>query len=285
MEVRFTACHYSDPAHWSCATLPGMSAVATTAPQLCKEADLLQKMGLTSSFAPLSGVCCMVTSAALSKRASPRTAKSRGGRPTKHAAFERDLRLLDAAAQLFLERGYDATSIDSVAETARVSKPTVYSQYHDKRGLFEAVLKREINRWLAPVAAAVQMKFGGRANASLEKRLYDLGRQLIALSNGAGARAVGRTLAAQSTNFPELAELAYREGWEKTVANVAQLFDQLGDNGLAAIDTRIAAEMYLNVVIGQTTRLALHGLPIDIDAEEKRLRASLKLLLKGIQQT
>jgi AcrR family transcriptional regulator len=193
------------------------------------------------------------------------------------------LRLLDTAAQLFLERGYDATSIDSVAEAARVSKPTVYSQYRDKRGLFEAVLKREIDRWLAPVAAAAQSEFGDRAPAAPEKRLYALGRQLIALSNGAGAKAVGRTLAAQSTNFPELAELAYREGWEKTVANVARLFDQLSADGLAKIDTKIAAEMYLNVVIGPTSRLALHGLPIDLHAEERRLRASLKMLLKGIQ--
>lgn len=211
--------------------------------------------------------------------------KSRGGRPTKSAAMERDLRLLDVAAQLFLERGYDATSIDAVAETARVSKPTVYSQYRDKRGLFEAVLRREIDRWVAPVAAAVQLDFGRRANTSLERRLFDLGKQLIALSNSAGTRAVGRTLAAQSTNFPELAELAYREGWEKTVANVAQLFEEMGDDRLPGVDARIAAEMYLNNVIGQTSRLALHGFPVDLDAEARRLKVSLRILLRGIQTT
>ena len=51
--------------------------------------------------------------------------KSRGGRPTRDAAIERDQRLIEVATRLFLERGFDATSIDAVAEAARVSKPTV----------------------------------------------------------------------------------------------------------------------------------------------------------------
>src|SRR5262249_51753023 len=63
-------------------------------------------------------------------RAARRDApKSRGGRPTKSAAIERDQRLIEVATRLFLDRGYDATSLDAVAEAARVSKPTVYSRY------------------------------------------------------------------------------------------------------------------------------------------------------------
>ena len=73
--------------------------------------------------------------------------KSRGGRPTKSAAIERDQRLIEVATRLFLDRGYDATSLDAVAEAARVSKPTVYARYGDKRGLFAEVLRREIARW------------------------------------------------------------------------------------------------------------------------------------------
>src|SRR6202047_1320610 len=79
-----------------------------------------------------------------------------GGRPTREEAVRRDARLLDVATKLFMERGFDGTSIDAVAETAGVSKPTVYARYHDKRELFAAVLRGRIRRWLAPLSAAAQ---------------------------------------------------------------------------------------------------------------------------------
>jgi AcrR family transcriptional regulator len=62
----------------------------------------------------------------VAKRVRSNTLKSRGGRPTKTAAIQRDLRLLDVATALFMEHGFAATSIDAVAEVARVSKPTVW---------------------------------------------------------------------------------------------------------------------------------------------------------------
>ncbi len=73
-----------------------------------------------------------------------------GGRPTREEAVRRDARLLEVATKLFMERGFESTSIDAVAETAGVSKPTVYARYRDKRDLFTAVLRATIQRWLAP---------------------------------------------------------------------------------------------------------------------------------------
>src|SRR4051812_27564552 len=101
--------------------------------------------------------------------------KSRGGRPTKSAAIERDQRLIEVATRLFLDRGFDATSLDAVAEAARVSKPTVYARYGDKRGLFRAVLRREISRWLAPLSAAAETQLGSSSGISVEQRLGGIG--------------------------------------------------------------------------------------------------------------
>jgi TetR/AcrR family transcriptional repressor of mexJK operon len=231
----------------------------------------------------LQGSDAMTRPAAVPSKTAPAAIeKSRGGRPTKSAAIARDLRLLDAATELFLERGFDATSIDSVAEAARVSKPTVYGQYQDKRGLFEAVLRREIGRWLAPLATAAEIQCTGKSAASIEKQLTELGHQVIAVANSKGSKAVTRILAAQATRSPELAELAYREGWSKAVAQVAQLLDQMMGRGLSKIDTMVAAECYLDIVIGPSTRSAMYGLPLDLAAEKKRMRAALRLLLNGM---
>ncbi len=62
----------------------------------------------------------------------------------------RQAHLIEVATRLFMERGFDATSIDAIAEAAGMSKPTVYARYRDKRGLFEAVLRERIAQWIAP---------------------------------------------------------------------------------------------------------------------------------------
>ena len=55
----------------------------------------------------------MGLTAAKTRAAKREVPKSRGGRPTKSAAIERDQRLIYVATRLFLDRGYDATSLDA----------------------------------------------------------------------------------------------------------------------------------------------------------------------------
>lgn len=219
----------------------------------------------------------------VSKTARARRSKSRGGRPTRTSAAERDRRLIDVAATLFLERGFDATTIDAVAEAARVSKLTVYSQYRDKRGLFGAVLRHEIGRWLAPLAIAAEMPVRDLSRVSIEKSLVDLGRKLQAVSGEAGAWSVGRIVAAQSGNFPELAALANEEGWVKAIATTARLFDHFAAAGLLEVaDPEVAAEAFLHIVLGYNVRCAMYGIPINTKGQDKRLRLSVRMLLTGL---
>lgn len=50
--------------------------------------------------------------------------------------------VLDAALQLFAERGIDATSMDAIAETSGVSKATIYKHWPDKDALCLEVMSR-----------------------------------------------------------------------------------------------------------------------------------------------
>ncbi|KWV57429.1 TetR family transcriptional regulator [Bradyrhizobium macuxiense] len=217
------------------------------------------------------------------KAAKRNVPKSRGGRPTRDAAIERDQRLIEVATRLFLDRGFDATSIDAVAEAARVSKPTVYAQYGDKRGLFTAVLRREIARWLAPLAAAAaEMRVDSASDRSVEERLIDLGRQLLTLNCSADSIAFSRILTAQAINFPEVAKLAVDEGWSKAVSTTADFFEHLVDSGALDLeDTTIAAETFLNMVVGHTHRMATFGIPVEMTTAEKRMEVSIRLFLAG----
>lgn len=62
--------------------------------------------------------------------------------------------LLDAGLRLFLERGYDGTSMQAVAEEAGVTKPVVYAAFTSKDDLFRALLAREEERILAEIQGA-----------------------------------------------------------------------------------------------------------------------------------
>jgi AcrR family transcriptional regulator len=64
--------------------------------------------------------------------------------------------VLDAALELFLERGYEGTSMEAVAGAAGVTKPVVYACFAGKDELFRALLRREEERILAEIQAAFE---------------------------------------------------------------------------------------------------------------------------------
>jgi AcrR family transcriptional regulator len=51
--------------------------------------------------------------------------------------------LVDSAAACFFEHGFAATSLDQVAQRARVTKGAIYHHFASKRDLFMAVLERQ----------------------------------------------------------------------------------------------------------------------------------------------
>ena len=61
-----------------------------------------------------------------------------GLRETQKAGRRKSI--LDAARRLFLERGYEATTIEAIAEAAAVSAVTVYNHYRTKGGVLLAVV-------------------------------------------------------------------------------------------------------------------------------------------------
>ena len=63
--------------------------------------------------------------------------------------------VLDAALELFREHGYEGTSMDAIAAAAGVTKPVVYACYRGKADLFEALLRREEERVLSEIQAAL----------------------------------------------------------------------------------------------------------------------------------
>lgn len=68
----------------------------------------------------------------------------------------RERQMMDAAVHTFGQRGYQAASMDEIAELAGVSKPLVYLYLNSKEELFVACIRREARALLGAVAAAVE---------------------------------------------------------------------------------------------------------------------------------
>ncbi len=84
------------------------------------------------------------------------SAASEGGRLSRAQRKEmtREL-LLDAAIDVFAEKGYNGASLDDVADAAGFTKGAVYSNFSRKSDLFRALLERETARYDAALVETV----------------------------------------------------------------------------------------------------------------------------------
>jgi AcrR family transcriptional regulator len=214
--------------------------------------------------------------------ADGRRADARGGRPTKAAAAERDERLLEIAAQMFMRDGFDATSMERLAETAKIGKATLYARYADKSQLFANILRRRILLIYGPLEAEFAE---GLASESLEQTLLILARRFIDLSLAPSSIALGRILAAEGERFPELGKLAVEEGLNRQIRLVEAVLTRFGAGRRYAIDDMaLAADLFLSIVLGRISRMALLGVRMEPDTLDRRTREAVRIFVRGITQ-
>jgi AcrR family transcriptional regulator len=188
-------------------------------------------------------------------RTSSQTASRRTGGKRRRAAHlgpeRRRPQVLDAALELFLERGYEGTSMQAVADQAGVTKPVVYACFAGKDELFRSLLAREEARILGDI----QRAFQGADLSDPESTLIEgytgfLGAvaaspdvyRLIFLGEGGGNAAVARriqrgreaqidALAGLARGWLELREGGSRQGHEATARLLGYAIAALGEAG------------------------------------------------------
>jgi AcrR family transcriptional regulator len=152
---------------------------------------------------------------------SERGAMARGvvrcGRPPRGLEGKVEERILDAAGQVFLARGFEGASIDEIAEVARAGKPTIYARFPGKEALFAAVVERLVRR-------NTNLDGISCAGGSTEDRLEALAA--VILSRVLTPETIGliRVAVAEARRFPDLATSVSRMGRERPAEAVTHVF-------------------------------------------------------------
>lgn len=145
----------------------------------------------------------------------PRWARRKEARPGE---------LLEAALDLFVERGFAATRLEDVARRAGVSKGTLYLYLSGKEELFKAVVRES----LLPKLAAAEDMLKTKVADSIEQLRYLIRTwwEQIGSTRLAG---LSKLVLSESGNFPELAEFYHKE----FIARGMEMFESLLQRGMA----------------------------------------------------
>lgn len=128
--------------------------------------------------------------------AAPRRSRRKDARPGE---------LLDAALDLFVEKGYAATRVEEVAARAGVSKGTLFRYFRSKEALFQAVVERN----LAGLFAVWEQEFVDFEGSTPDMLRYCLQSwwERIGLTLASG---ITKLILTEGSNFPSLAAF-YRQ--------------------------------------------------------------------------
>jgi AcrR family transcriptional regulator len=199
--------------------------------------------------------------------------KRRPGRPTLS-----NEELLDTALDLFLENGFERTSIEAITAAAGMAKRTVYARYGDKTTLFKAALTRAIEEWIVPVGLLQAAE-----SDDLEETLLEIGRILVTNVLSAGGQRLLRLTNAVSGQMPEIGAFNVQKGTEPTLAYLADLFRRrIGHDGVEMRHTGEAAQAFLDLVVGGPANDAARGVVLDANAVDRHTRYCVGLFLHGV---
>jgi AcrR family transcriptional regulator len=76
-------------------------------------------------------------------------------RRVRMTGSERREQLLDVGREVFAERGFQAASIEEIAQRANITKPVVYEHFGGKEGLYAVVVDREVGRLMNRITEAL----------------------------------------------------------------------------------------------------------------------------------
>lgn len=181
--------------------------------------------------------------------------KSQRGPKFRRRAEARPDEVLDAALDLFIERGFPATRVEDIAKKAGLSKGAVYLYFPSKESILEALVRRA----MVPIAAS--------ASQILDLSTDDPRQLLTAAATLMAERlsepkliAVPKLVMREVAGFPQLAEMYRREVIDQALPVLIRLVERGVDEGIfRPVDPEFAVRSILGPIFFHLIAAELFG--------------------------
>ncbi len=153
--------------------------------------------------------------------------------------------LLEAALDLFVEKGFAATRAEEVAKLAGVSKATLFLYYSSKEALFKAVVRGTISDRFADLSAELE-RFQGSTPDLLRYCVHAWWTHIGATK----AAGISKLMMSEARNFPELAAFYQQEVIQPGNALIERVLQRGIDRGeFRPIDLRYGVYIVMAPVL------------------------------------
>ncbi|NTF87175.1 TetR/AcrR family transcriptional regulator [Agrobacterium rhizogenes] len=194
---------------------------------------------------------------------------------------DRVKQLVESAAELFLEQGYDAVSIDMVISRSGGSRRNVYDHFGGKEGLFIEAVTRLCADISAPLELLEIPKTG-----EFDRALTSFACSVLGIVLQPQALALHRLMASKGHQFPRLAQAIWFGGPENATRILASWIAPKQTDGQfrANISAFDLAEQFLSMLVMAPQLRGLVGIdrkPLDQAAIARLSEAAVKTFLQG----
>lgn len=197
----------------------------------------------------------------------------RQGRPKDSVKREE---IVAAATRLFMDNGFECTSIESVAREAGVSKLTIYSHFADKKELFRAIMQTRCDKIGMPLTLL------DHAQMPAEEALLSIARSAMSKIFRPDSIRLIRVINAEILHRPEIAQIYYEVGPQRVRAAFADLLSEFTRLGkLSIANPAVAAEQFFSLLKGEMMQRVLMAITPMPTAEEieKQIQNTIALFL------
>lgn len=165
-------------------------------------------------------------------------------------------KIIDVASQLFLEQGFDRTSLDQVIEQCGGSKQTLYRYFGDKQGLLKAVISDRIEQ------VKIAFQFQTDSSDSLQQQLNQFGLAYLNTILSANVLNIYRIILIESQRDNSLALFFLQHGPYKMSHHLAEFLQrQMEQGNLRTHDPALTCNHLLSLLKGEYQQEALLGMP------------------------
>jgi AcrR family transcriptional regulator len=184
---------------------------------------------------------------------------------------EREQFLLDVAADLFLSKGFAATTVGEIAAQAKASKSTFYSRFPTKEKLFTEVFRRSAD------AAFHEFSTILLPDAEPREVLCSLGESVIRCVLAPDSINLLRLVYMESKHLPELGKIFYELGPERGRDQTSEYFQKLVARGVFRhdMDTSVGAEQFLDLLTGEVVRRCVLAIEPRFTSQEQNYRLNI----------